>query len=382
MHGQRPSRGRGPADRSNGRPDGRDADGKAADETALDFAIALRDRPADDVLADKLAAWLAADAAHRAAWREVRALMALTDAAGAERRMASSDPMSAPASAPVPAPVSGTASGDASHPMPERPARSLAGGRRPGRVSRPRRVTAGLCAAAVLTLAVIGSMVPGPKADFETGMGELRAVSLPDGSRLDLAAESAVALSFDAERRIVDLIDGAVFATVVPDPTRPFTIRAGVLEGTAVGTAFEVRRLDAGARLAVAEGVVRVHRPLTADPGRDTALGATRLVAGEWVRAGADATRALARGRQSTASVASWRDGVLSVTDWPVADVVDAIRDQFPGTILVLGSAAAGTRVTGVYDLSRPLRALRAVAHPHGFVVRPFGDWLIVLSPV
>ncbi|MBP5856424.1 FecR domain-containing protein [Marivibrio halodurans] len=365
MHGQRLSRGRGPTDRP---------DGRAVDATALDFAIALRDAPEDEALAERFEAWLAADMAHRAAWREVRSLMALTDAIGAGRWAASPDPSPDAGFAPE----TGSASGRSGRPRAAR--------WRGGRVSRPRRVTAGLCAAAVIMMlaVVIGTGVRGPEADYATGMGERRAVSLPDGSRLDLSAESAVALSFDAERRVVDLIDGAVFATVVPDPTRPFTIRAGALEGTAVGTAFEVRRLDDGARLAVAEGVVRVDRPGTSVSNTDTdpVPGTVRLVAGEWARVDADATRALARGRQSAASVASWREGVLSVTDWPVADVVDAIRDQFPGTILVLGSAATGTHVTGVYDLSQPLRALRAVAHPHGFVVRPFGDWLIVLSPV
>lgn len=305
---------------------------------ALAFLIALDEAPSDAGLHARLAAWRAADPAHEAAWGEIRSVDALVGAVAQDLSRGTVRPT------------------------------------RPARPARRRAMVGALAAAAMLLVAVLIPWRAGPVPDHATGVGEGARIALADGTELHLAAESAVAVELTPERRVVTLIDGAVFAEVAPDPSRPFSVRAGTVEATAIGTAFEVRRVGSVARLAVVEGVVGLTR--------DDGVEAGRFAAGDWARIDGGDDRVLARGTQSPEAAASWRGGRLSVTDWPVTDVIDVIRDHMTEPVLVLGAEAGAGRVTGVYDLQKPLAALRALAHPHGLTVRPLNDWLVVVSPL
>ncbi len=59
-----------------------------------------------------------------------------------------------------------------------------------------------------------------------------------------------------AARRIV-LRDGQIFVSVAPDPARPLHRRRWAGSVRALGTAFNVRIEDTGARIAVTEHAVR-----------------------------------------------------------------------------------------------------------------------------
>ena len=63
-------------------------------------------------------------------------------------------------------------------------------------------------------------------ADLRTGTGERRSVSLNDGSRLQLNADSAVDCDFSAQRRLLRLYRGALVVQVAADPERPFIVRS------------------------------------------------------------------------------------------------------------------------------------------------------------
>ncbi|MFX7620630.1 FecR domain-containing protein, partial [Acinetobacter baumannii] len=52
-------------------------------------------------------------------------------------------------------------------------------------------------------------------------------VTLPDGSRAVLDADSAIAVRFDAHAREVELLRGRVWFEVSPDAPRRFSVRAG-----------------------------------------------------------------------------------------------------------------------------------------------------------
>jgi transmembrane sensor len=78
--------------------------------------------------------------------------------------------------------------------------------------------------------------------------------------------------------------------------------------------------------------------------------------------------------------VASWTRKRLVVKNRPVADIVDALRPYFDGMILVRGAGLAEARLTGVYDLTQPVEALRAVARAQGATVREITPWVVILS--
>ena len=64
---------------------------------------------------------------------------------------------------------------------------------------------------------------------------------LPDGSIVELDAQSEIAVNFEPSVRRVELVRGEALFKVQKDPNRPFIVRAGGVEVRAVGTAFDVR---------------------------------------------------------------------------------------------------------------------------------------------
>ena len=217
--------------------------------------------------------------------------------------------------------------------------------------------------AACVALAAVGLWAVGGydglRADHRTAVGELRTVTLPDASTVELDTDTALAVDFSPTRRRIALYRGEAFFTVAKDADRPFEVVAGGGVSRAVGTAFGV--LDGGnfITVVVAEGRVRVDR--TAD-GR-VGEGVT-LAAGETARYGrTGGVRAVtaAERRDDAAAAMAWRRGRVVFTDWPLRDVVAALDRYRPGVIFLPDSDIADARFTGVFSLHDTDRALDAI---------------------
>jgi transmembrane sensor len=296
---------------------------------AINWLIQLQEQPDDRAVDAAFRAWLAANPANTAAWAETRALGDL---------IAQSPPR---------------------HPLQE--AR-----KEPARRTRMMLVAA-VAMAASITAVVVSNPLLRAIADYSTETAQLRSVTLPDGSIAQLAPESAIDVDYAAGRRQVRLLSGAAFFEVERDAVRPFTVVAGEIETTVLGTAFGVRLTDGGAVVAVRRGAVEVEAG-----GAHAQLGP-----GDWVRA--TATEAV-RGKDPPEQAGAWVRGELSARDQPISEVVDALRPYFHGTILVMDDALAAQRVTGLYDLADPAQTLRAIALTQGATVRQISPWVLVLS--
>lgn len=300
-------------------------------ERASEWLLALTEAPDDRALQRRFQAWLAADPAHARDWREMEntyRLMGMT--------------------------------------MPvlraqwDRPSRR-----------RPLAVAAALLVAACVALVAAPSVLVRFQADSLTNVAETRVLRLPDGSTVHMAPDSAVAVEVTAEQRRVRLLAGEAFFEVTPDADRPFVVTAGSVETMVLGTAFDVRRGESGTWIGVQRGHVRVTD--AAAPGR-----AEDLRAGDWVgmAPGGEASR----GHLPPEQVAAWIQGDLIVQGATVADVVAALRPYFRGVVVLRGDTLARQPLTGLYRLSDPAEALRAIAEAQGARVRDFSPWLLVIS--
>ncbi|MNX38619.1 fec operon regulator FecR [compost metagenome] len=180
-------------------------------------------------------------------------------------------------------------------------------------------------------------------ADMRTGTGERRALTLPDGTQVELNAGSAVDLRYTASQRELVLLQGEILVATARDPAgRPFTVRTrgGLL--TPVGTRFLVRDLEAGRmRVAVLEGAVDVR-----GLGQDHAP--------RRVRAGEQAEFSAAGGfvaEPLEAGVSAWLDGMLIANEMPLSDFLNELGRYRPG-LLNCSGAAAGLRVVGAFPLA------------------------------
>ena len=335
-------------------------------EEALDWLLKIEAAPGDEALRHALEAWRSQSEAHDRAYQSVARVWRLAgelppdDTGQADR-----------------------AGGGASKPQAragqERracPARSFGGPAPPTRPGRRRRVLQGAVAAAFLA-AVLSYLAPTLRlhlqADHVSGVGEIRALTLADGSHLHLDAESAVTVRFTPARREVGLLAGRAFFDVAHDAGRPFVVSAGGLRVTVTGTAFAVGAVRDTVTLAVRSGGVEA-RP----GGSDT--DAVRLRAGDRLTMARD-TGAVARSRIRPSDVAAWREGQLVVDGMPLSAVVEEIDRYHRGLILIAGGDLDRRPVTGIFSLRDPVAALDAAAGALGARVTAVSPYLLVVTP-
>jgi len=312
-------------------------------DEAFDWVIRIERAPKDAAVAAALQAWLARSDIHAVAYQEVRKVWQVA-------------PHLSPA-------------------LPER-WRNL----RPAAVSSVRQLRPVLSrrqwligAAAGVASAFAAGTLGDLFADHATGTGETKIVTLADGTRLQLDTDSAVRLSFDQQRRAVELLRGRAFFDVAHDARRTFAVTAGAAQATALGTKFDVRRDDTRVTVAVEEGCVAIslngRNPLPQDALDPGAAVAIDLETGAVRQSAVDAQ-----------AIGAWRGGRLVVEGWSVAQVLDELGRYHRGTILLRDEALGARLVSGIYDLTRPVDAIRAVAQAQGGQVREISPWLLVVS--
>jgi transmembrane sensor len=122
-------------------------------------------------------------------------------------------------------------------------------------------VGAGGVAAASLVALGVGAPAAGA---ITTGLGEVRRVTLDDGSTVMLNTETRVEVRYSESERRVDLLEGEAYFTVVPDPRRPFLVESDGARLRAARAALRIRNL-AGQPLDI---LVDEGRAALAVPGR------------------------------------------------------------------------------------------------------------------
>lgn len=242
-------------------------------------------------------------------------------------------------------------------------------------IQRPQRQKAarGLIALLVLGAGLwLATLTETPRhwlADLRTDTGETRSVILADGSQLMLDADSSVDIDIAASHRRLVLRRGALQVQVSPDETRPFEVQAAGGTVRALGTAFEVRRLDtAGARVTVTEHAVSVQY----DGGQ------RRVESGESLQYGPGQL-----GQPQPADVrgvTAWQRGRLVFDGRPLGQVVDEMQRYRPGLILVTDRQLRALPVTGVFETGDGEALVDAIAAilPVQITRLP---WLVVIRP-
>lgn len=125
------------------------------------------------------------------------------------------------------------------------------------RSSRRWMMAASVLFACFLTAALIWFQTV-QRGTYETDVGEQRAVSLPDGSIVEINARSRIRVRFADTQRDVYLLQGQALFKVQKDAARPFVVHSGATRIRAVGTQFDVNKSQQGTIVTVLEGRVAV----------------------------------------------------------------------------------------------------------------------------
>ncbi|WP_198045975.1 FecR family protein [Novosphingobium aquimarinum] len=91
---------------------------------------------------------------------------------------------------------------------------------------------------------------------IETSVGEMRTISLADGSEIQLNGDTRIVLDKN-DSRSVKIAQGEARFAVKHDDADPFTVVAGEQRLVDIGTVFNVVRTDGQLRVGVAEGAVQ-----------------------------------------------------------------------------------------------------------------------------
>lgn len=176
-------------------------------------------------------------------------------------------------------------------------------------------------------------------AEQSTTTGQIRHLTLSDGTRLALNSHSAVDLLFTTQERRIRLIRGEILLTSGHDPVRPLIVETKGGDVQALGTRFAVREMDGGSRVELYEGQVRIS-PLHAS--------AVQMNAGNSLWFNARQVGAL---QPVDVNASSWSEGRLIAERQPLGHFINELARYRPGW-LRCDDEVSGLLLTGVFPLN------------------------------
>ena len=212
-------------------------------------------------------------------------------------------------------------------------------------------------ASCCLVLAVvIGLQQPDrPTAQIETQQyatvkGEVRDITLADGSVISLGPVSHLNVAYsDTDRRVI-LVKGEAFFNVAKVPERPFEVSAGAIQVRVLGTQFNVHRDRDASQVAVAEGRVNVTQHEKVKHGVDTVASKQVVLTQGQAVSGYRDGRLSAVTNIDPNKAGAWRKGRLVFDDVPLKQVVKEINRYYDGHIVIASSEIAAMRVTIAFN--------------------------------
>jgi len=215
---------------------------------------------------------------------------------------------------------------------------------------------AGAGGAAAASLAVLGVGVPAAGA-ITTGLGEVRLVTLDDGSTVMLNTQSSVRVHYSDDARRVELRYGEAYFTILRDLRRPFFVDVTGVPVCATRAAFRVRKLEGKpVDILVDQGGVALgaSRPILMPAN-------TRLILPPGATGGA-APRPQPISPDLVSRQLAWREGKIAFEGEPLDQAAAEFARYSKTRIEIRDPALAGEPVTGLFAASDPVGFSRAVA--------------------
>ncbi|NHN35906.1 DUF4880 domain-containing protein [Pseudomaricurvus alcaniphilus] len=190
----------------------------------------------------------------------------------------------------------------------------------------------------VVAIMAIFILEPAPtvhRLDYQTQVGEIRSLTLADGSQVTVGADSHIESEISEADRYVRLLQGEAFFEIVKAAGVPFWVEIDDTVVQVVGTTFSINRSSQRIKVSVLEGVVRVAAaaPTVNDPSASEARH-IELREGQQVlrTVGGEFGEIIAL---PTAEMESWRTGWLSYKSEPLIDVISDANRYFEGEIVI-----------------------------------------------
>lgn len=213
---------------------------------------------------------------------------------------------------------------------------------------------AAIATVAIAILAVIGTVFFLKNDALITRVGEQRMLTLEDGTRVYLNTDTRIAEHYDKQARRVELERGEALFEVAKKKNWPFIVTAGDKQVRAVGTAFVVRKDDAGLAVTLVEGKVTVSPVLapTPNPKQQAQPPASKL---ETVTLAPGERLTFARAspprvdKPALDRVTAWQRGQVSLDNTPLVDAVAEMNRYSRIRLVIEDPKVAAIQVSGIF---------------------------------
>lgn len=238
---------------------------------------------------------------------------------------------------------------------------------------RPWAIAAGLMIVCVGMLFAVLQFYGGQS--YATGIGELRTVTLADGSRVELNARSRINVRFSDSRRYVELLEGQALFSVAKDAARPFIVRSGGTDVKAVGTQFDVNRKPTGTVVTVFEGRVVVSQPASERAtGVPAAAQSPRVLLSPGDQVTATARTITPAKKANLAAATAWTEGLLMFDSAPLSEVVREFNRHNIKPMLIMDARLLDLRISGIFPASGAERLTGFLQERFGIAVQERED--------
>ena len=203
-----------------------------------------------------------------------------------------------------------------------------------------------------------------------TALGELRSVTLEDGSIVYVNTQSHIEVLYSETERRIDLKQGEALFEVEKDPTRPFKVIAGDTVAEALGTTFNVRLIDNEAEVSVVEETVAFGKTglafdlveqedslpgsdETTEQQRHTGSGHVILTAGEKADIGPTAQAPRVE-KTDIAAISAWRVRKLMFDEDDLETIVRDFNRYNRRRLVIVSPSLEAERFSGIFAADDP----------------------------
>ncbi|MCE6235470.1 FecR domain-containing protein [Acinetobacter pittii] len=205
------------------------------------------------------------------------------------------------------------------------------------------------------------------QSDYHTKVGEIKKVSLKDGSQLIMASDCYVEVNFTQEKRQIKLIDGEIYIETAKDAQhRPFIVETKNGSVEALGTQFTVRQENSE------QTKVKVYKHAVAIEPENSSK---RQILKQGQRAFFD-EKYISKALPLDNDQPYWTQQLLVVDQWPLQKVLDELFRYKKGTYH-LAPELKNIKISGVFSLKNPEQSLETLAYSHQLELTYYSPYLL-----
>ncbi|WP_226644953.1 FecR family protein [Microbulbifer variabilis] len=210
---------------------------------------------------------------------------------------------------------------------------------------------------------------------YTTQLGEIRTVSLADGSEVKLNSNSELRVSFSRKERHTQLLRGEAFFDVARQTARPFTVAAGSANIRVLGTEFNVELNPENTRVSVTKGTVSVSE---AEKTPGLTPESVTLIKNQKVSVSPLGLTQIQH--TSPEQATDWTRGILVFEKTPLKEALQELN-RYLAVPVVATPQVESRLVSGTFAVSDPDNTLEAITAALGLQQDRSNDNLTILSP-